>query len=112
MADTPTTIEVDVTTKPSAIRVLRVLEYIYPDVETMVDDRAHWAIQGLYRPRRGMTIRSTVMVPEMVPPVETNDDFDHMAPAYAYGGCPLTPAQYAEITAYLAARVRIPAADD
>lgn len=48
------------------VRVLRLIEYVYPDARAMVEDRARWAVQGVYSPRAGMTIRSTVLPVEVL----------------------------------------------
>lgn len=46
------------------IRVLRLIEYVYPDGETMAEDMAAWQVQGTMLPGRGKTIRSTVLPAE------------------------------------------------
>jgi hypothetical protein len=51
------------TDKP--VRVLRLMEYIYPDIETATQDMARWQVQGTYKPRQAITIRSTVLPPEV-----------------------------------------------
>lgn len=47
------------------IRVLRLLEYVYPDAETMEKDRAHWYVQG-DRVQGAVRIRSTVLPLEVL----------------------------------------------
>ena len=47
-------------------RVIRVLEYTYDSAERMVEDRQAWFIQGYNGRLGGMTINSTVMIPELV----------------------------------------------
>jgi len=48
------------------VRVLRLIEYVYPDARAMAEDRARWAVQGVYSPRAGMTLRSTVLPVEVL----------------------------------------------
>lgn len=50
----------------NGVRVLRLIEYVYPDTRAMVEDRARWAVQGVYSPRTGLTIRSTVLPVEVL----------------------------------------------
>jgi hypothetical protein len=45
------------TDKP--VRVLRLMEYIYPDAESATRDMARWQVQGTYRAGSRVTIRST-----------------------------------------------------
>jgi hypothetical protein len=47
-------------------RVLRVLEYVYPDAETAFADMANWQVQTMRR-MGGTTIRSTTLPPEVLP---------------------------------------------
>ena len=47
------------------IRVLRLLEYVYPDAEAMVADMGHWQIQSQRR-MGGTRITSTVLPPEVM----------------------------------------------
>lgn len=51
------------------IRVLRLMEYIYDSVELMETDRAHWQVQGVYRPHTRLVIKSTVLPLEVLPEV-------------------------------------------
>lgn len=46
------------------VRVLRLIEYIYPDEQTMIEDMSVWHVQGTLLPGRGKQIRSTVLPPE------------------------------------------------
>jgi len=57
------------------IRVLRLLEYIYADAETMVEDMAHWQVglNSAYRPSRKMKITSCVLPPAIVAVLETTE---------------------------------------
>lgn len=48
-----------------SVRVLRVLEYVYPDARTAASDQLNWAIQGARRHGRTF-IRSTVIPPEVL----------------------------------------------
>lgn len=52
------------------IRVLRVLEYVYSDVETMEKDMGRWglAANGTHRAGANLTIKSSVL------PLETIED--------------------------------------
>lgn len=46
------------------LRVLRVIEYVYPDAEAMIRDMANWGVQGLAK--FGKTwVRSTTLSPEV-----------------------------------------------
>lgn len=47
------------------VRVLRVLEYVYPDAKTAASDQLNWAIQGSQRHGRTF-IRSTVLPMEVI----------------------------------------------
>lgn len=47
------------------IRVLRLLEYVYPDAEAMVADLGHWQIQSQRR-MGGTRITSVVLPPEVL----------------------------------------------
>jgi hypothetical protein len=48
------------------IRVLRVLEYTYPDAESMTKDMAHWDVQGTMRVPGGPTVRSVALPAEVL----------------------------------------------
>lgn len=48
------------------IRVVRLLEYVYPDAKSALDDQQHWQVQGVYRPSAGRLIRSTVLPMEVL----------------------------------------------
>ena len=48
------------------LRVLRVIEYTYETAERMVEDRNNWFVKESAGPFNGMTIKSSVMVPEIV----------------------------------------------
>lgn len=46
-----------------AVRVLRLMEYTYPDLDTAYADMERWQIQGgSWQPRKGITIRSSVLL--------------------------------------------------
>lgn len=47
-----------------AVRVLRLMEYVYPDVESALDDMSRWFVQGTYRPGQlnDRTITSTTLL--------------------------------------------------
>jgi hypothetical protein len=48
-------------------RVIRVLEYTYDTAERMVEDRKHWFVKDITGPQiGGMSIKSSVMVPEII----------------------------------------------
>lgn len=47
-----------------AVRVLRLLEYTYPDAEAALEDMECWAVQNTYRPKPQTVIRSAVLHPE------------------------------------------------
>lgn len=49
-----------------AVRVVRLLEYVYPDAKAALDDQQHWQVQGVYRPSAGRLIRSTVLPMEVL----------------------------------------------
>lgn len=51
------------------IRVLRVLEYVYDDSETMIKDMERWQVQGVER-HNGATIRSVTLSPEILDDAE------------------------------------------
>lgn len=51
--------------KPGVVRVLRVIEYAYPDAETMAKDRANWQVQGLSR-FGNVRMNSVVLAPEVI----------------------------------------------
>lgn len=51
---------------PGSLRVLRLLEYVYPGAEAMTKDMANWQVQGTYRPRAGFLIRTAVLPPEVL----------------------------------------------
>lgn len=44
------------------IRVIRLLEYTYPDVDTAAQDMEHWAVQGAMRIGPDRAIRSSVLL--------------------------------------------------
>jgi|SRR3954451_3503418 hypothetical protein len=48
-------------TAPGSVRVVRLLEYVYPDAKAALDDQQHWQVQGVYRPSAGRLIRSTIL---------------------------------------------------
>lgn len=48
------------------IRVLRVMEYVYPDLKTMQTDMSRWNLQGTMPVVDGTTIRSTVLPLEVL----------------------------------------------
>lgn len=48
------------------IRVLRMIEYVYPDTGVMVADMEHWNLQGVLRTPDGKTMRSTTLPPEVL----------------------------------------------
>lgn len=48
-----------------AIRVLRLLEYVYDTPETMVKDMEHWQVQRVEK-HSDMTIRSTTLPAEIL----------------------------------------------
>lgn len=52
--------------KPGAVRVVRLLEYVYPDAKDALKDMQNWAVQGVYRPSAGRLIRSTVLPMEVL----------------------------------------------
>lgn len=62
------------------IRVLRVLEYIYPSVEAMEADMAKWGIQGQMNPLRrphahyGTTMSGPLSIKSTTFPLETLAD--------------------------------------
>lgn len=45
-----------------SVRVTRLMEYVYPDVESALDDMANWGVKGILRPRPGYEIRSSVLL--------------------------------------------------
>lgn len=45
-----------------AVRVLRLMEYVYKDIESALDDMGRWQVQGTYKPHRGLRISSTVLL--------------------------------------------------
>lgn len=45
-----------------AVRVLRLMEYTYPDFESADEDMQRWHVQHSYSPRSGFIIRSTVIL--------------------------------------------------
>jgi len=46
-----------------SVRVLRLMEYTYPDLEAAHEDMSHWQVQNVHRSfRNGFTIRSTVIL--------------------------------------------------
>ena len=47
------------------IRVLRVIEYVYPDADRMAKDMAMWSVQGQTR-QGGTWIRSVALPPEVL----------------------------------------------
>jgi hypothetical protein len=51
--------------KQGKVRVLRVIEYVYPDAQTMVRDMANWGVQGLGKFGQ-VTLNSVVLAPEVV----------------------------------------------
>lgn len=51
---------------PGGVRVVRLLEYLYPDAKDALDDQQHWQVQGVYRPSAGRLIRSTVLPMEVL----------------------------------------------
>lgn len=55
------------------IRVLRLLEYVYDDVERCERDMANWHVQGSWRPNAWSTIRSVTL------PFEVLDEGDPRA---------------------------------
>lgn len=71
-----------------SIRVLRLMEYIYPDAETAMRDMERWQVQGTYSPRSGFTIRSTTLPMEMLDTLEE--------PIAAAAGRPMTDAEVKE----------------
>lgn len=48
------------------IRVLRLMEYVYPDVDAMESDMGRWAIQG----KRSVGIGRTTSIKSVVLPLE------------------------------------------
>jgi len=44
------------------IRVVRLMEYTYPDLETAHADMARWAVQGTFSPGGNKLITSTVII--------------------------------------------------
>lgn len=48
------------------VKVLRILEYTYPNAEAAIEDQKHWQVQGDYSPRQGMTIRSRAFSMELL----------------------------------------------
>jgi hypothetical protein len=48
------------------IKVLRLMEYTYPDQKTADEDIARWVTPavGTYKPNSFTTIRSTIMLPK------------------------------------------------
>ena len=55
------------------IRVLRVIEYTYPDAQTMTTDMARWTLNTPRTPnwKIGMTMKSMSFVPEFVADTES-----------------------------------------
>lgn len=51
---------------PGAVRVVRLLEYIYPNAKDALTDQQNWQVQGVYRPSAGRLIRSTVLPMEVL----------------------------------------------
>lgn len=49
-----------------AVRVVRLMEYIYPDLKTAHKDMSRWAVQGTFYPggseRNDRSITSTVII--------------------------------------------------
>lgn len=45
-----------------AIRVIRLMEYIYPDIEAAHKDMRRWQVQGSFIPRKDTVITSTVIL--------------------------------------------------
>lgn len=62
-----------------AVRVLRLMEYTYDDLERAHEDMARWQVQGTFRPRPDVTIRSTVLLDPQ--------PFDEPLPLDAEPGC-------------------------
>lgn len=52
------------------IRVLRLMEYTYPDLETMIQDRGRWAIQGV----RSVGIGSVTSIKSTTLPIDLVDN--------------------------------------
>lgn len=53
-------------TAPGSVRVVRLLEYVYPDAKTALHDQQFWQVQGVFRPSEGRLIRSTVLPMEVL----------------------------------------------
>jgi hypothetical protein len=53
-------------TARDGVRVLRLLEYVYPDTESAVKDQAHWYVQSSRRHGSGVWIRSTMLPLEVL----------------------------------------------
>jgi hypothetical protein len=49
-----------------SVRVVRLLEYIYPNAKDALKDQQNWQVQGVYRPSAGRLIRSTVLPMEVL----------------------------------------------
>jgi hypothetical protein len=45
-----------------AVRVLRLMEYVYVDMNQAHKDMERWVVQGTYQPGMGKTIRSTILL--------------------------------------------------
>lgn len=48
------------------IRVVRLLEYVYPDAETMARDMERWYVKGTVRGGHGVVIRSATLPLEVL----------------------------------------------
>ncbi len=48
------------------VRVLRFMEYTYPDAESAFDDMEHWAVHGARSFRSGCVIKSTTLSPSII----------------------------------------------
>src|SRR4051794_23866701 len=49
-----------------SVRVVRLLEYVYPDAKAALHDQQFWQVQGVFRPSEGRLIRSTVLPMEVL----------------------------------------------
>lgn len=49
-----------------SVRVLRLIEYVYPHAGIMVADMDRWTLQGTLRTPDGKVMRSTVLPPEVL----------------------------------------------
>jgi hypothetical protein len=45
-----------------AVRVLRLMEYVYEDIESALDDMGRWQVQGTFKPNKRMRISSTILL--------------------------------------------------